>query len=48
MEALVLKSTGSWYRLQFADGTQADARLRGALRLVNHLAVVAGDELTSI
>ena len=48
MEALVLKSTGSWYRLQFADGTQADARLRGALRLAGSRAtnpVAVGDQV---
>jgi ribosome biogenesis GTPase len=48
MEALVLKSTGSWYRLQFADGTQADARLRGALRLAGSRAtnpVAVGDKV---
>jgi ribosome biogenesis GTPase len=50
MEALVLKSTGSWYRIQFADGTQADARLRGSLRLSGSRAtnpVAVGDQVVA-
>jgi len=48
MQGIVTKSTGSWYRLQFADGSQADARLRGALRLAGSRAtnpVAVGDRV---
>ena len=33
MTGRVLKSTGSWYRIQLEDGSLVDARLRGAMRL---------------
>ncbi len=33
MQGTVVKSTGSWYRILSADGTVADARIRGKLRL---------------
>ena len=33
MTGRVLKSTGSWYRIQLEDGQLVDARLRGAMRL---------------
>ena len=32
-DALVIRTTGSWYRLLLADGTTVDARLRGNYRL---------------
>lgn len=33
MEGLVIKSTGSWYRLKLSDGSLVDARLRGKEKL---------------
>ena len=33
MTGRVLKSTGSWYRIQLEDGSLVDARLRGVMRL---------------
>jgi ribosome biogenesis GTPase len=33
MQGTVVKSTGSWYRILSANGTVADARIRGKLRL---------------
>ena len=33
MTGRVIKSTGSWYRVQLEDGALVDARLRGAMRL---------------
>ena len=48
-EALVVKSTGSWYALQdLASGTMLDARMRGSLRLRGSRAtnpVVVGDRV---
>lgn len=32
MEGLVVKSTGSWYKVRFEDGSIVDARARGKLR----------------
>lgn len=48
MQALVVRTTGSWYKLQTPDGQQVDARLRGNYRLrgskqTNPIAV--GDEV---
>ena len=34
MDALVLKSTGSWYQVETLDGTILEARIRGKFRLV--------------
>lgn len=33
MKGRVIKSTGSWYRVQLHDGPSVDARLRGSMRL---------------
>ena len=32
-QAIVTKSTGSWYRIKTADGSELDARIRGKFRL---------------
>ena len=32
-EGLVVKSTGSWYRVRLDDGERIDARVRGKLRV---------------
>lgn len=34
MEALVLKSTGSWYQVETTEGKVLDARIRGKFRLI--------------
>ena len=49
MTGRVIKSTGSWYRVQLEDGALVDARLRGAMRLQGSRAtnpVAVGDFVT--
>jgi ribosome biogenesis GTPase len=48
MKGLVIKSTGSWYRVQTGSGEQFDARLRGKFKLDNKKItnpIAVGDEV---
>ncbi len=48
MKGLVVKSTGSWYRVQTGSGEQFDARLRGKFKLDNKKItnpIAVGDEV---
>lgn len=48
MRGLVVKSTGSWYRVKKTDGTEVEARLRGKFKLENKKItnpIAVGDEV---
>ena len=48
MHAIVIKSTGSWYKVLLDDGQVVDARLRGKIRtleLKTTNPVVVGDDV---